>query len=116
MIGLLAKLLLFPVTGPVYGLQFIAERVQAELDEGYLDERRPHRELLALTMRLELGEITEVEYEAQESALLEELNAIRAYREELMSGTYGEYEDYDHDYEEDGQYTESQDQDGGDDR
>jgi hypothetical protein len=111
LIGLLTKLLLFPITGPIYGLRFIAEQVQAELDEDFLDERRPERELLALSIRLESGEITEEEYSAQETALLEELNAIRAYKEAIMSGELEEYADYE--YVEDEEYPEQQDEDGG---
>ncbi len=82
--GLLSGLLLLPVTAPIRGLQFVVEQIQAEAEAALMDERRIHAELISLSLRLDLGEITEAEYEEQEEALLERLNLINAYREGLM--------------------------------
>jgi hypothetical protein len=86
-VGLLSGLLLLPITGPVHGLQFILEQIQAQVDAELLDDGRLQAELMTLSMRHELGEISDAEYEEQEAALLEELNAIRAYKEDLIRAT-----------------------------
>jgi multidrug efflux pump subunit AcrA (membrane-fusion protein) len=82
--GLLTDLLLLPVTGPAHGLHFILEQIQAQVEAEQLDEGRVEEELLALSLRHDMGEITEAEYMDQEAALLEQLNAIRAYKEALL--------------------------------
>jgi len=79
--GLLSKLLLLPITGPVRGLRFIAERVKEEVDAELDPGRRAQQvqaELIDLSVRRDLGQISEDEYAAQEAALLEQLNALRA--------------------------------------
>ena len=81
--GLLSGLLLLPVTGPVRGLQFILEQIQAQVDAERLDEGRVQAELMELGVRHELGEISDEDYAEQETALLERLDAIRAYKEGL---------------------------------
>ena len=82
--GLLSNLLLFPVTGPVHGVRFLLEQIQAQANAELLDEGRVQAELMSLSVRYDLGEISDAEYEEQEEALLEELNASRAYKEELL--------------------------------
>ena len=82
--GLLSGLLLFPVMGPARGLQFILEQIKAQVDTELLDEGRVRAELVALSVRHDLGEISDAEYAAQETALLEQLDAIRAYKEGLL--------------------------------
>jgi hypothetical protein len=81
--GLLTGLLLLPVTGPVRGLQFIVEQIKAEADAALLDERRIQAELMRLSLSHDLGEISTDEYQELETLLLEQLNAVRAYRDEL---------------------------------
>jgi hypothetical protein len=85
--GLLSDVLLLPVTGPVRGLRFIAERVKeqvdAELDPGRRAEQ-VQAELIRLSVRRDLGQISENEYTAQEAALLAQLHALRA---ELQADT-----------------------------
>jgi hypothetical protein len=78
--GLLSGLLLFPLTGPVYGLKFVLEQIQAQVDAQMLDEGRVMSDLMTIGMQHETGEISEEEYASQEAALLDQLNAIRAYK------------------------------------
>ena len=78
--GLLSGLLLFPVTGPVYGLKFVLEQIQAQVDAQLLDEGQLTANLMAMSLQHDLGEISDEDYAAQEAALLEQLNAIRAYK------------------------------------
>ena len=85
--GLLSDVLLLPVTGPARGLRFIAEQVKeqvdAELDPGRRAEQ-VQAELIRLSVQRDLGQISADEYAAQEAALLEQLNALRA---ELQADT-----------------------------
>lgn len=81
--GLLTGLLLLPVAGPVRGLLFVFQQIKERVDAEQLDERIVERELVTLSLRRDLGEVSEAEYLADEAALLERLNAIRAYKESL---------------------------------
>jgi len=79
--GLLTDLLLLPITGPVRGLRFIAEQVKEQVDAERDPGRRAEQvqaELIELSVRRDLGQISEDEYVAQEAALLEQLNALQA--------------------------------------
>jgi len=87
--GLLSGLLLFPVTGPVRGLQFVLEQIRAEADAQLMDERAVQAELMSLDLLYCRGEISDEEYEAREAELLDHLNAIRASNE-----GYGGGDDY----------------------
>ena len=83
---LLSKVLLLPITGPVRGLQFIAEQVKEEVDAELDPGRRAEQvqaELMDLSVRRDLGQISEDEYAAQEEALLEQLNVLQANAEDV---------------------------------
>jgi len=82
--GLLSGLLLFPITGLVYGLQFVLEQIQAQVDAQLLDEDQVIANLMTVGLQQEMGEISDEEYASQEAALLEQLNAIRAYKASLI--------------------------------
>jgi hypothetical protein len=83
-VGLLSGLLLFPITGPIHGLKFVLEQIQAQVDAQLLDEGQVTADLMAIGLQHEMGEISDEEYAAQEAALLEQLNAIRAYKAGLV--------------------------------
>jgi len=89
--GLLSGLLLFPITGPVYGLKFVLEQIQAQVDAQLLDEGPVIANLMAIGVQHETGEISDEEYAAQEAALLEQLNAIRAYKASLVEAEVASY-------------------------
>ena len=79
--GLLSDVLLLPVTSPVRGLRFIAERVKEQVDAEVDPARRAEQvqaELIRLSVRRDQGQISEDEYAAQEAALLAQLNALWA--------------------------------------
>src|SRR5262245_40990969 len=82
--GLLSGLLLLPITGPVYGLKFVLEQIQAQVDAHLLDEGQVMADLMTIGLQHEMGEISDEEYASQETALLEQLNAIRAYKASLV--------------------------------
>ena len=79
--GLLTDVLLLPIMGPVRGLRFIAAQIKEQVDAELDPRRRAEQvqaELLRLSVRRDLGQISADEYAAQESALLAQLNTIRA--------------------------------------
>ena len=79
--GLLTDVLLLPIMGPVRGLTFIAEQVKEQADAELDPWRRAEQvqaELIELSVRRDLGQISEDEYVAQEAALLEQLSALHA--------------------------------------
>lgn len=82
--GFLTDLLLFPIMGPVRGVAFIAQQVQEAAEAGLMDEDQVQAELLSLGFRHAAGEISESEYEASETQLLEILDSMRVYRESLL--------------------------------
>jgi hypothetical protein len=82
--SLLSGLLLFPVTGPIYGLKFVLEQIQAQVDAQLLDEDQLIANLMTAGLQHEMGEISDEEYASQEAALLDQLNAIRAYKASLV--------------------------------
>ncbi|MBD2091759.1 gas vesicle protein GvpG [Microcoleus sp. FACHB-1515] len=63
-------LILAPIAAPINGLSWIGEKIlesaSAELDE----KENLSKQLLALQLAFDLGEIPEDEFEAQEEALL----------------------------------------------
>jgi Gas vesicle protein G len=79
--GLLTDVLLLPITGPVRGLRFIAQQVKDQVDAVCDPAQRAEQvqaELIRLSVRRDLGQISADEYAAQEAALLEQLNALQA--------------------------------------
>ena len=82
--GLISGLLLLPITGPVRGFQFFLERLRDEAEAVLHDEGRAFAELIDLSMRHDAGQLSDVEFSAQEAELLERLNSIREYRDDLL--------------------------------
>ncbi len=73
---MLIDLLLSPVLGPIKGVTWIGEqileRAEAELD----DKENLQKQLLALQLAFDMGDISEAEFEAQEEELLLAIQAI----------------------------------------
>lgn len=87
--GLLKHLLFWPVTGPSFLTRFSLEKVADTAREELTNDEAIKEELLALQMRLELGEIDDDEYVAQEAALMQRLRDVRYWREQYGMGTSG---------------------------
>jgi hypothetical protein len=81
--SLLLDLLLLPVMGPVRGVAFIAEQAQEAAEAELLNEDQIQGELLSLSLQRDMGMISEAEYDEFEIVLLEQLEAIRVYKESL---------------------------------
>ncbi len=87
--GLLSTILTFPVSGPIAGIRWSLTQVQRVVDEELTDDTPIKNDLMALQMQLEMGEITDDEYVAQEATLMARLREVREWRERLGKGTSG---------------------------
>jgi hypothetical protein len=87
--GLLTKVLFFPVTGPVAGIRWSLNQVMQVAEEELTDDTPVKQELMELQMKLELGDITDDEYVEQEAVLMGRLREVRAWRERLGKATSG---------------------------
>ncbi|WP_017721719.1 gas vesicle protein GvpG [Kamptonema formosum] len=76
------KLLTFPVSGPLGGIIWIGEqlleRASAELD----DQQNLQKQLLALQLAFDIGDISEEEFEIQEEELLLKIQALEEEAED----------------------------------
>src|SRR5262245_10951382 len=81
--GILKHLLFWPVTGPLYLIDFSLGKVEGVLREELTDDSAVKAELLELQLALELGDITDQEYVARETMLMQQLREIREWREQF---------------------------------
>lgn len=92
---LLDDLLLLPIKGPIAGFRWVMSTIQKMADEELMNDQPWKERLIELQMRLELGEITEEEYVAEEAVVFQALRDIRARREAIarqMAADRGEDE------------------------
>jgi hypothetical protein len=87
--GFLKHLLFWPVTGPLYLTEFSLGKVQGVVQDQLTDDTRVKESLLDLQMRLELGEIDDAEYAAEEERLMYEMREVRRWREHYGMATRG---------------------------
>ena len=87
--GLLKHVLFWPYTGPKFLFDFSMEKVFGVVQEELTDDSAIKAELMELHFRLELGEIDDDEYVAQEAVLMQRLRDIRHWREEFGMGVSG---------------------------
>jgi hypothetical protein len=87
--GLLSKVLFFPITGPVAGIRWSLGQVQRVVEEQLVDDTPIKQDLMELQMLLELGDIDDVEYTRREAALMQRLREVREWRERLGLATAG---------------------------
>jgi hypothetical protein len=87
--GLLTKVLFFPVTGPVAGIKWSLGKVLGVVEEELTDDTPVKQDLMELQMKLELGDITDDEYLEQEAVLMARLRDVRAWKERLGKATSG---------------------------
>jgi len=80
---LLDDILLLPIKGPIAGFRWIMSTIQKMADEELMNDQPWKERLIELQMRLELGEISEEEYAAEEAVVFQALRDIRARKEEL---------------------------------
>ena len=87
--GLLTKLVFFPIAGPVAGIQWSLRKVAQVVDEELTDDSSIKQELMELQMQLELGDIDDAEYVRREALLMDRLREVRAWRERLGKSVAG---------------------------
>lgn len=87
---ILDDLLLLPLKGPVAGFRWVMKTIQKMADEELLNDQPWKERLIELQMRIEVGEITEEEYAAEEAVIFQALRDIRARREALARESPGD--------------------------
>ena len=87
--GLLSKVLFFPIAGPVAGIRWSLNKVVQVAAEEITDDAPVKQALMELQMKLELGDITDDEYVEREAILMARLREVRAWRERFGKATSG---------------------------
>jgi gas vesicle protein GvpG len=87
--GLISKLLFFPIAGPVAGIRWTLGKVQRVVEEELVDDTPVKQDLMELQMLLELGDIDDEEYARREAVLMQRLREVREWRERLGMATAG---------------------------
>ena len=87
--GLLNTIIFWPVTGPVAGIKWTLGKVQRVVEDELVDDTPVKEALMELQIRLELGDIDDETYVAEEAALMRRLRDVREWRERLGMGTAG---------------------------
>ncbi|WP_035985814.1 gas vesicle protein GvpG [Leptolyngbya sp. KIOST-1] len=67
---MLLKLLFAPVLGPIEGVSWIADKMLEQADIATNDLESLQKQLLALQLAFDMGDISEPDFEAQEEDLL----------------------------------------------
>lgn len=75
--GLLFKIIAFPVLGPLQGVTWIAKKLAEQADKEIFDPDKVHGKLMELELLYDAGEINDEEYQIAEEVLLGRLRAIR---------------------------------------
>lgn len=70
------KLLLLPITGPIEGVTWLGEQILERADQELDEKENLNKRLLSLQLSLDLGEISEEEYDEQEEEILLAMQAI----------------------------------------
>jgi len=87
--GLLTNILLAPFLGPIYGTRWTLDKVDRVVREELTDDTPIKEDLMALQLKLEMGEIDDDEYVKREAEIMEQLRAVREWREKYGMGTSG---------------------------
>ncbi|MBD2515763.1 gas vesicle protein GvpG [Nostoc sp. FACHB-973] len=74
------RFLLLPITGPLMGVTWLGEKILEQASTEIDDKENLSKQLLALQLAFDMGEIPEEEFEIQEEALL--LAILEAEEEE----------------------------------
>jgi hypothetical protein len=87
--GILSTILLAPFMGPVWGTKWTLEKVDRVVREELTDDTPIKEDLMALQLRLEMGEIDDAEYVRQETEIMKRLREVREWREKYGMSTSG---------------------------
>ena len=84
--NILLKLITLPVMGPLDATVWAARKIAERAEDVYYDDMPIREALQELELRLDLGEIDEETFEAEESVLLVRLQEIREYKQQQALG------------------------------
>ena len=87
--GLLTNILLSPFLGPIWGTKWTLDKVDRVVREELTDDTSIKEDLMALQLRLEMGEIDDDEYVRREAEIMKRLREVREWREKFGMGTSG---------------------------
>jgi hypothetical protein len=87
--GLLTNILLAPFLAPIYGTKWTLDKVDRVVREQLTDDTPIKEGLMALQLKLEMGEIDDAEYVRQEADLMQRFREVREWREKLGMSTSG---------------------------
>src|ERR1041385_3851130 len=87
--GLLSKILFFPIAGPVAGIKWSLGKIQTVVEEELTDDGPVKQELMELQLRLELGDIDDAEDVRGEAEVMARRREVRAWRERFGKATSG---------------------------
>lgn len=93
---LLDDLLMLPLKAPVAGIRWIMKQIQTMADNEMMNDQVWKERLIELQMKIELGEISDEDYAAEEALIFQRLREIRMMREDLarqMAAEQDEEED-----------------------
>jgi len=76
------KLLTFPVSGPIGGILWMAKQIEERANTELDDTENLQKQLLALQLAFDLGDISEEEFEEREEELLLQIQALEDEEEE----------------------------------
>ena len=80
---ILDDLLMLPLKLPVAGFNWIMKQIQTMADEELNNDQVWKERLIELQMMLEVGDISEEEYAAEEAQVFQALRDIRSRREQI---------------------------------
>ncbi|MFN2442786.1 MAG: gas vesicle protein GvpG [Thermoanaerobaculia bacterium] len=90
---LIDDLLLLPFKAPVSGVRWVMKQIQTMADNELLNDQVWKERLIELQMKLELGEISEEDYVAEEAIIFQRLREIRQAREDMARQYAAEQDD-----------------------
>jgi hypothetical protein len=79
---MLLKLLFAPVLGPIEGISWVANKLLEQADVSTNDLESLQKQLLVLQLSVDMGELSEEEFEAQEEEILLAIQAIEEEEDE----------------------------------
>jgi hypothetical protein len=87
--GILTNILLSPFLGPIWGTKWTLDKVDRVVREELTDDTAIKEDLMALQLKLEMGEIDDDEYVRREAEVMKRLREVREWREEFGMSTSG---------------------------
>ena len=77
---MLLRLLMAPVTAPLSGVTWIAEKILDQVEDPTDELEALQKQLLTLQLAFDMGDVPEAEFEDQEEALLLQIQALQDQR------------------------------------